>query len=580
MNTHQILSSPGTMSNTVTEFPYSGGRFQVNEDGVFFVGADRDGNEQLPKWICSPLRIAAKTRDEHNGEWGRLLEWHDDDGKLHRWAMPLEMLEGDGVDVRRELARLGLHISTKQAERALLAAYIKVFPVQTRARCVERLGWHGEVFVTPSRPIGDSDELKVFQNAHTVEPAYSVSGTIEEWRDSVAALAQGNSRLTFAIATAFAGALAEITNEDSGGFHFRGESSSGKSTALKVAASVWGHPSRYVRLWRSTVNGLEGLAALHNDGLLILDEISQMDPAAVGEAAYMLANGQGKVRAQRNGMPRSPQRWRLLFLSAGEESLSSLMSRAGTRTNAGQEIRLADVEADAGAGMGVFEELHGRQSAGAIAVEVKEASDNFHGAVGLAWLEHIAEKRSEVSAYLFEAITRFLGDAVPANAVGQVERVARRFALVASAGELASEFGLTGWGSGEATRGALECFNAWLEAFGAKGNREARVIVAQARAFFETHGKSRFEDMKATNEQRVPNRAGFFRMAANGQREFLVLPGAFRSEICQGFYEKTAKRALIEAGMLLPSKEGPPSQNVRVPELGSIKVYVFRYTGE
>lgn len=102
---------------------------------------------------------------------------------------------------------------------------------------------------------------------------------------------------------AFAGALAEIAGEDSGGFHLRGASSSGKSTVLRLAASVWGNPSTYVRLWRGTVNGLEGLATLHNDGLLILDAIGQVDPDDAGEAAYLLANGQGKVRASGMGLP-------------------------------------------------------------------------------------------------------------------------------------------------------------------------------------------------------------------------------------------------------------------------------------
>ncbi|MEO7128148.1 MAG: DUF927 domain-containing protein, partial [Rhodoferax sp.] len=55
-------------------------------------------------------------------EWGRLLEWQDDDNVMHRWAMPLELLESDGSDVRRELARLGLQISPNQAARGLLAA--------------------------------------------------------------------------------------------------------------------------------------------------------------------------------------------------------------------------------------------------------------------------------------------------------------------------------------------------------------------------------------------------------------------------------------------------------------------------
>ena len=135
----------------------------------------------------------------------------------------------------------------------------------------------------------------------------SESGTADEWRDSVAALAAGNTRLVFALSVAFAGTLAEIAGEDSGGFHLRGASSSGKSTALKLAASVWGNPSTYVRLWRGTVNGLEGLATLHNDSLLILDEIGQIDPNDAGEAAYLLANGQGKARASRNGScPFSP----------------------------------------------------------------------------------------------------------------------------------------------------------------------------------------------------------------------------------------------------------------------------------
>ncbi|MGQ3888597.1 hypothetical protein ACQUW5_06135 [Legionella sp. CNM-1927-20] len=39
------------------------------------------------------------------------------------------------------------------------------------------------------------------------------------------------------------------------------------------------------------------------------------------------------------------------LLSAGEESLTGLMAKAGQRTDAGQEIRLADIEADAGVGL-------------------------------------------------------------------------------------------------------------------------------------------------------------------------------------------------------------------------------------
>ena len=111
---------------------YGGGRFELMQRGVLFTGTDHEGNQKEPVWVCSPLGVIAKTRDSKSGEWGRLLEWFDDDDVRHQWAMPLELLEGDGTDVRRELARLGLHIASGRSARDLLAAYIKVWPMPIR----------------------------------------------------------------------------------------------------------------------------------------------------------------------------------------------------------------------------------------------------------------------------------------------------------------------------------------------------------------------------------------------------------------------------------------------------------------
>lgn len=564
----------------VTSCTFGGGRFEVSDKGVHFFGIDKEGKEQPPQWICSPLHVVAKTRDEKNGEWGRLLEWQDDDGKKHQWAMPLELLEGDGSEVRRELARMGLHISPNPTARNLLAAYVKVWPVEDRALCVDRLGWHKGIYVTPMQTIGNAGEHVVFQNSHAVEPAFSTSGTEHEWRDSVAALAQGNSRLVLAISAAFAGPLADIAGEDSGGFHFRGASSSGKSTTLNLAASIWGNPKSYVRSWRSTTNGLEGLATLHNDGLLILDEISQVDPNEVGNAAYLLANGQGKSRATRNGLAREPQRWRLLFLSAGEESLSAIMERAGKKSSAGQEIRLADIAADAGAGMGIFEELYGYPSPAALALEIKDVCAKYHGTAGIQWLNHIVENREKLAEIINEKMKQFVDEVTPKNATGQVSRVARRFALVAIAGELATLYGLTGWDADESTNSARRCFAAWLEGFGGNSNREERAILEHIRAFIETHGASRFEHIDAQNDQRISNRVGFYRVRENGSREYLIPTETFRREVCRGLDFKTAVQVLKKSGLLIPAKDGKPSHVVRLPGLGTPRVYVIQYIDE
>ena len=187
-------------------------------------------------------------------------------------------------------------------------------------------------------------------------------------RRSVAAPAAGNSRLVFALCCAFAGPLLRLAGMESGGIHLRGNSSQGKTTALKVAASVWGRPS-YMQRWRTTDNALEATAVQHCDGLLILDEFGQLDPRVAGECAYMLANDQEKGRATRSGLTRKRRTWRLLFLSSGEVSLADHMAEAGKRTRAGMEVRMLDVPLDAGAGMGGIEALHGHESEATAALQ-------------------------------------------------------------------------------------------------------------------------------------------------------------------------------------------------------------------
>ena len=100
-------------------------------------------------------------------------------------------------------------------------------------------------------------------------------------------------------------------------------------------------------------------------------------------------------------------------------------------------------------------------------------------------------------------------------------------------------------------------------------------MLSQVRAFFETHGASRFEDVTATTDQRIPNRAGFYRPDAGGAREFMVLPESFKRDVCQGFDVKTATAALVKAGWLQPSKDGKTAQKPRLPGLGPTRCYVF-----
>jgi putative DNA primase/helicase len=115
---------------------------------------------------------------------------------------------------------------------------------------------------------------------------FNVRGTLEDWQQNVARFAVGNSRLVLSISMAFAAALIGPCGMESGGVHFVGPSSTGKTTTLVAAGSVWGGgDAGYVQTWRTTSNGLEATAAAHNDALLCLDELAQVSSQEAGTTA-------------------------------------------------------------------------------------------------------------------------------------------------------------------------------------------------------------------------------------------------------------------------------------------------------
>ena len=113
---------------------------------------------------------------------------------------------------------------------------------------------------------------------------------------------------------------------------------------IEAACATWGGPN-FRRSWRATANGMEGAAALFNDGLLALDEISECDPREVGAIVYALGNGRGKQRASRSGNARGVTRWRCVVLSSGERTIATAMQEGGYRAKAGQAVRLLDIPA-------------------------------------------------------------------------------------------------------------------------------------------------------------------------------------------------------------------------------------------
>jgi uncharacterized protein (DUF927 family) len=318
--------------------------------------------------------------------------------------------------------------------------------------------------------------------------------------------------------------------------------------------------------------------------------MGQVEAREAGEIAYMLANGHGKGRARRDGSMRRPSEWRLLVLSSGEVSLADKLVEIGRRSKAGQEVRLIDIPADAGTGLGLFEELHGASSPGAFAEELRQATEQFYGAPIRQFLEMLTECRalnpSGLDELLRDSRNEFVATNLADGASGQVRSVCSRFALAAAAGSLATIFGITGWPGAEADDCAAECFKAWLAKRGNAGDYDIETGIYQV-----MHGSSRFEtvyedigeakqgvdlnrDRPAVSTERVIDRVGF-RRHKNGLWEFMIFPERWRTEVTKGCNSAALAKAMVERGLIIPDGDGRPDKLIRVPGHDRLRLYVL-----
>jgi putative DNA primase/helicase len=557
--------------------------FRLDGRGVWYV--DREGKEK-DAWICSPLEVLGNVRNHDGEDWGFLLEWSDRENRRHRWAMPAALLAGDENEYRRELRRCGLRMANGSKARERLSSYIDSCDSDIFFWCVATLGWYGAQFVLPDGAISEpGDDPAIFAPLHNEPHHYKVAGSLDDWTNKVGKLCRGNSRLLLAVSSAFAGPLLKLLEAESGGFHFLGLSSLGKTTALIAAGSVLGGGGKrgFINTWLSTLNAMEWTAESHNDLTLMLDEINLVDPNKAIDAAYMLTSNEGKGRANKSGGTRATATWRLLLLSSGEESLEQHAATAGRISHGGAQIRFANIPADAGSGFGMFEDIHGSEDARKFAVLLRGNALRFYGTPIRAFLERIVKDRSVIQERVPHACERFLQEHRPARASEEVLRVLGRFAVAAVAGELATEWGITGWVQGEAERAAVQCFDAWRASRPGDGATDDENAIRQVRSKLLATSCSCFQAMRPrldhTGEpirELIARRFGFRDENEEGTTVHLVFRDAFRDEFCKGFDAERVARLLADRKFLERDKDGKHLAIQRtLPGLGRTRVYVI-----
>jgi uncharacterized protein (DUF927 family) len=509
-------------------------------------------------WISSPFEVLGECRDPHGRAWGKLLLWKDSDGREHMRYVAEADLHGEPAAISAALAHEGLRIVPSRQRD--LRDYLATVRLRCRVVVVTRTGWHDiggrSIFVLPGNTIGQRGSERVILDA-VASGTYEARGTVDEWRGGAAKLASGHLLPTLAISTALAGPLAHLAGYEGGGIHLHGPSSIGKTTALRLAASVWGRGDTpgFVRSWRATANGLEGAAAVASDTALILDELGQAEARELAAALYMLAHGGGKARAHRDGSLREPSTWRVLTLSSGELPVDAKLTEdRGRKPRAGQLVRMLDIPADRGLGFGIFDFAGPDGDAAALAKRCKLAAGSAYGTAGPEFVRLLIAggvTGDDVRAL----VNDFVAANLPPSAEGQVNRAAQRLGLIAAAGELATKLGLTGWREGDARSAATWALKQWIERRGGLEPAEVRQAIEQVRRFFEAHGEARFDNLDDRDARPVSNRAGW-RKGQGEDRRWFVPPETWKLEVCAGLDPNLVARVLAKRGIIEKAPDG------------------------
>ncbi|KIE42472.1 DUF927 domain-containing protein [Geobacter anodireducens] len=422
--------------------------FSFEDDCLF--GLDKEGGPL--QVTTTPIMATAFSRTVDNAAWNLITKFMDRDGRTHKVNIPASDLLGGGLSAIRQLVDRGLGLCPGMEKQ--LVFFLQCSHPSTRLLRITNSGWVDglNVFVLPNRVFGQSLGEKISyepeQNSKTAQSIRS-EGSLKDWQTDVASVAKGNPVLVFCILSALTGPLLKVLGLDGGGFHIYGHSSRGKTTALQVAASVWGggcdpaidSAHSFAQRWNTSANGLEAIAAVHSDLLIALDELGTYNGADLGIDIYTMAGGQGKATLTSSRKMREIRTWRGNILSTGEKSMRQAIEENGQTAKAGQLLRIIDLQVE-----NVLEAPPAGITAAEFANQLKKACSTRYGTAGPAFVETLVEYMEwdprQTTETLRDHLEKCANELTSEDARPEQARAFRRFAALQVAGELAIDFGV------------------------------------------------------------------------------------------------------------------------------------------
>jgi Domain of unknown function (DUF927) len=322
--------------------------FRGKEGGIYINGEDEEGSTKTKRIYEYDIYPIARLEDEETGD--QMLEI--------RVQLPIEGLRTIRIPTScmvepsafaAQLAAKGVIVHKAEAPK-LVGYLIEYAKAIQRQRGVQeeftRFGWRGLDTSTPRFVMADCvmDHTGVIHPASLAarlqqfKPVMSTRGSLEQWKKGFSVYeSMGADAFRYTLMLAFAAPLFALTPFHGLIFNLKGESGSGKSTALEIMTSVWGKPNAKTILTRDTQTTLPNKMGYLQSIPVTSDELTTINSDQLADLAYCISEGRGKDRADRSGNIRTNLvSWNTLLVGCSNNSLYEKlgMSRQGNNAHA------------------------------------------------------------------------------------------------------------------------------------------------------------------------------------------------------------------------------------------------------
>lgn len=401
---------------TEVQFPEIG----LLEDGVYVEDPDKGSMK-----ISDIIRITKKIVDVDNGTIRMIIEF-DSLGKIQE----IIVTRNECLDPNNLLNFQNIGLDVHQFNKNYVVKHLineeKLAEVVNSHSKIGFGEYEGETIYKLHRCTGIDS---IYTGKFDVEP----KGSKKEWLKMFSEEVQGNSCLelttSISLSSIVTGFIGEKYSLETLIVHIPGNSSTGKTTALRLAISMFGSPKISNNSLFSTYNTTENAMSNRLGGTkgltFAFDEISTSNINNFTKLIYTLSSGIDKARLNKNSELREQGTWLGTIFSNGEKSILGSANK-----NVGLQIRVVELEQDSWT------------SSADNAEKINEVVSNNYGHIAIEFAEFIINLGRQYVCELYEKDIQILKKVMKKHNVEDefTSRRANKLAIILSTAKLFQKY--------------------------------------------------------------------------------------------------------------------------------------------